>query len=97
MKEFAGVNRIRNSDDVLGNGTPCAKVQMADFAVAHLAFGQANRSTGSLEQCLGSSSPYTIPGRSAAKSDRVAVGLGAVAPSVQDDQDDGPLWRKAIY
>ena len=66
----------------------CANVEMADFAIAHLPVGQADGGTGSEHQSIGKFIQQRIVGRLTRQSDRVAFGLGAVAPTIEHGEDD---------
>jgi hypothetical protein len=41
----AGLDALRDAYEILGDHSPCAKVQVPDLAIAHLAFGQAHSQT----------------------------------------------------
>ena len=86
--EIAGADCCGYADDVLRHRSTCAKVQVAHFAVAHLAAGKAHRLAGCFEQSEGGSMDEAVPYRGSAEGNCVAVRLGSVAPSVQHDQDD---------
>ena len=68
---------------------PGAEVEMADLAVSHLACGQTHRRPDASSSVRGAAAPERVPGRSARERDRVAFGLRAVSPAVEDDQRDG--------
>ena len=70
-------------DDAAG-----ADVQVADFAVAHLAVGQADEVPAGLNQRVGILAQQAVVGGLAGQGDGVGLGLGAVAPAVEDDEDE---------
>lgn len=61
---------------------------MADFAVAHLAVGEADEVFAGAEEGVGEVAEESVVGGLAGLGDGVAVGLGAVTPSVEDGEDD---------
>ena len=71
------------------HNAPGADIEMADFAVAHLPFRQANSGPGSLDQGVGKLANQFVVSRLARQGDRVALRLCAVAPSVQHRQHNG--------
>jgi hypothetical protein len=70
-------------DDAAG-----ADVEVANFAVAHLSLGQANVGTAGVNQCVGIVAQQAVVGRLAGESDSVGLGFGAVAPAVEDYEDE---------
>src|SRR5690349_14639492 len=68
-------------DDAAG-----ADVEMADFTVAHLAFGKADGGTGSMDQSVGKFAEQFIVGGFAREGDGVAFGFCAVAPAIEDGE-----------
>ena len=61
---------------------------MAHFAVAHLAFGQADERAGGMNQRIGKIFQQAIVIGLAREGDGVAFGFGAVSPAVENGQDD---------
>ncbi len=72
-----------HADDAAG-----AEVEVADFAVAHLAVGEADEVFAGAEEGVGVVAEESVVGGFACLRDGVAVGLGAVTPSVEDGEDD---------
>ncbi len=68
-------------DDAAG-----ADVEVADFAVAHLAFGKADGGAGGLDQGVGEFAQEFVVSGFAREGDGVALGFGAVAPAVEDGE-----------
>ena len=66
----------------------CAEVEVADFAVAHLAVGEADEVLAGAEEGVGIVAEELVVGGFAGLGDGVAVGFGAVTPSVEDGEDD---------
>ena len=62
---------------------------MADFGVAHLAVGEADEVLAGAEEGVGIVAEELVVDGFAGLGDGVAVGLGAVAPAVEDGEDDG--------
>jgi hypothetical protein len=71
-------------DDAAGTN-----VEVTDFAVAHLAFGEADGGAGGVDHCVGEIFEEGVVGGFAGESDGVALGFGAVAPAVEHGEDDG--------
>jgi hypothetical protein len=69
-----------------------AHVHVADFAVAHLAVGQAHERARGVNQGVGKFAQQFVIGRLAGQSDGVTGGFGAIAPAVQHGQYDGTLF-----
>ncbi len=62
---------------------------MADFAVAHLAVGESDEVFAGAEEGVRVVAQEAVVGWLAGLCDGVAVGLGAIAPAVEDGEDDG--------
>ena len=77
-------------DDAAG-----AEVEMADFAVAHLAFGEADEVLAGADEGVGVFAEEVVVGGLTGEGDGVAVGVGAVAPAVEDGKDDG-FWHMQV-
>lgn len=61
---------------------------MADFRVAHLAVGQANKVIAGMEQSVGVLAEKLVVSGFAGLCNGVAMGLGAVAPAVEDRKNN---------
>ncbi len=66
-----------------------ADVEVADFGVAHLAFGEADARAGGLDERVGKFLQEAVVVRLASQGDGVAGGFGAVTPAVEHGEDDG--------
>ena len=77
-----------DAGDVHADDPSGAEVEMADFAVAHLAVGEADEVFAGAEEGVGVVAEESVVGGFAGLGDGVAVGLGAVTPSVEDGEDD---------
>ena len=86
--EFTGLDALGDADQVLGDHAAGAEVQVADLAVAHLAFGEADGESAGVEQGARKALPEPVPDRGGGQLDGVAFALGPVAPAVQNHQDD---------
>ncbi len=64
-----------------------ADVEVADLAVAHLAFGQADERAAGVDERVGILAQQAVVGGLAGECDGVGFGFGAVAPAVEDDED----------
>ena len=72
-----------HADDATG-----AQVEVADFAVAHLAVGEADEMLGGAQEGVGVVAQEHVVGGLAGLGYGVAMGFGSVAPAVEDGQDD---------
>src|SRR6516225_9248714 len=75
-----------DAGDVHVDDAARADIHVADFAVAHLAFGEADEWAGGLDQRVGKLAQQLVIGGLARKGDRVALRLRAVAPSIEHSQ-----------
>ena len=78
-----------DAGDVHPDDAPRAKVEVADLGVTHLAIGQADVVVAGAEECVRVVDQEFVVDGLAGQSDGVAVGLGAIAPAVEDGEDDG--------
>src|SRR5215471_3848891 len=60
---------------------------MADFAVPHLPFRQSDERSAGMDQRVGIFAQQAIVRRFARERDGISFRLGAVAPSVEDDEN----------
>ena len=74
-----------HADDAAG-----AEVEVADFAVAHLAVGEADEVLAGADEGVGVVAQERVVGGFAGEGDGVAVGVGAVTPAVEDGEN---YWR----
>src|SRR5579884_451408 len=65
-----------------------ANVQVSDFAVAHLTFGQSDERAASLNQRVRIFAQQAVVRRLTSEGDGIGVRFGAVTPAVEDDQNE---------
>src|SRR5262249_61208134 len=75
LEKRAGLDRFADADEVLHHDAAGAQIQMADLAVAHLAFGKAHGATGRMQQCCWVASNEGVPGWRIRESDGVSFTL----------------------
>ena len=86
-EEFAVLDHQLDAGDVHVDDAAGADVEMADFAVAHLPVGQADEVAAGLNQRVGIFAQQPVVGGLAGQRDGIGLGLGAIAPAVENDQD----------
>ena len=86
-EEFAVLDHQVDAGDVHVNDAAGADVEMPNFAVAHLPFGQADRRPAGLNQRVGIFAQQAVVVGLARERDGVGFGFGAVSPAVEDDED----------
>ena len=87
-KELAVLDHQIDSRDVHVNDAAGTDVEMADFAVAHLAFGQADKRAAGVDQSIRILAQQPVVGWLAGERDGVGFGFGAVSPAVEDDENE---------
>ena len=85
-KEVAVLNHQVNAGDVHVDDASGSNIQVANFAVTHLAFRQTDKRPARVNQRIGIFAQQAIVGGLARKRDGVGFGFGAVAPSIEDDE-----------
>src|SRR5208283_1376417 len=75
-----------NAGDIHVHDAAGADVEVADFAVAHLAHGEADGGAGGLDEGVGKSAEKFVVGGFAGQGDGIALGFGAVAPAIEDGE-----------
>jgi hypothetical protein len=90
-RKLAGGDELVDSGAVHVNDAAGADIQVADFAIAHLSDGKADGGAGGLDERVGKIFEDAIVVGLAREGDGVAFGFGAVAPAVEDGEDDG-FW-----
>src|ERR1700691_529224 len=80
--EFAAGDELVDARDVHVHDASCADIQVADFAIAHLSFGEADGGAGSMNERVGKLLQQAIVIWFARESDGVAFAFGAIAPAV---------------
>ncbi len=84
-EEFAVLDHELDARAVHVHDASRADVEVADFAVAHLTFGQSDVRTAGVNQGVGILAQQAVVGGLAGKRDGIGFGFGAVAPAVEDD------------
>ena len=87
-EEFAVLDHQVDAGDVHVHDAAGADVEMADFAVAHLPFGQSDERAAGVNQRVGILAQQAVVGGLAGERDGVGLGFGAVSPAVEDDEDE---------
>ena len=91
LLELAGRNQRVDARDVHLHDAPGADVQVAHFAVAHLPVGQADEVLRRADQRVGKLAQQLVVGGLARQRDGVVGGFGAIAPSVEDGENERTL------
>ena len=86
--EFTCLDALGDADQILGDHPAGADVQVADLAVPHLAFGEADGKAAGVEQGARKASPEPVPDRGGSQLDGVSFALAPVPPAVQNHQDN---------
>ena len=73
-----------HADDAAGT-----EVEVAYLGVAHLTVGETDEVIAGLQECVGVFAEKLVVDGLAGLGYGVAVGLGAIAPAVQDGENDG--------
>src|SRR5271154_530139 len=89
--KFAAGDDLVYARDVHMHDAAGADIQMADFTIAHLSFGEADGGAGGVDERVGKFLEEAIVIWFAREGDGVAGGFGAVAPAVEHGEDDG-FW-----
>src|SRR6202046_925281 len=87
-RKFAVGDELIDSRAVHVNDAAGPDIQVADFAVAHLSDGKTDSGTGRLDERIGKVLQDAVVVGLARESDGIAFGFGAVAPAVEDGEDD---------
>jgi hypothetical protein len=82
---FVGDEEI-DARDVHVDDTAGADVKVADFAVAHLALGEADGGAGGVDESVGKFAEEFVVVGFAREGDGVAFGFGAESPAVEDGE-----------
>lgn len=77
-----------DTGDVHADDASGTEVEMADFAVAHLAVGKSDVVVAGADEGVGVGGQELVVGGLAGERDSVAVSLRAVAPAVEDGEDN---------
>ena len=85
--EFAVSDQRVDARDVHLHNAARADIQVADFAVAHLPVGQADKVIRGLDQRVRKLAQQLVVVRLARQRDGVVGGFGAITPSIEDGQN----------
>ncbi len=94
LLEFVFRDELVDAGDVHVDDAAGAEIEVADFAVAHLAVGQADEVLGGADEGVGILAEQLVVGGLAGEGDGVVGGFGAVAPSVEDGEDERTLGHE---
>ena len=87
-EEFAVLDHQIDARDVHVHDAAGADVEVADFAVAHLAFGQPDKRAAGVNQRVGILAQQAVVGWLARERDGIGFGFGAISPAVEDDENE---------
>ena len=87
-EEFAVLDHQIDARDVHVHDAPRADVEVPDFAVAHLPFGQSDERPAGVNERVGILAQQPVVGRLARERDGVGFGFGTVSPAVEDDENE---------
>ncbi len=92
--ELAGGDQRVDARDVHLHNAAGADVQVADFAVAHLSVGQADKVIRGLNQRVGKLAQQLVVGGLARQRNGIVGGFGAIAPSIEDGENERMLGHE---
>jgi hypothetical protein len=92
-EEITVADGFVDAGEALVNDAPGAEGHMADFAVTHLAFRQADIQTGGGNEAFGIIGPELVPHRGICRINRVVFGVFRMAKAVEDNQYEGFFGR----
>src|SRR5579871_625816 len=82
------------------DNAPRSNIQVADFAISHLAVGKPDERTRSMDEGIRIFAQQFVVGRLARGGNGVALDGGSETPTVEDSEDQrsraGHYWRKAF-
>jgi len=88
-EEGAVLDRLVDASQVLVDDAAGPQVHVSHFRIAHLSFRQADGLARGSDQRVGAALPEGIPDRGAGGADGVVLGLFAVAPAIENEQQGG--------
>ena len=83
----------RDAYQILHHHASGAEIEVADFAVAHLALGKTDAEPRRFEQRARAARPERVPDRGVGEGDGVSFGFRAIAPAIEYDERD---WPRAL-
>src|SRR5579862_2794007 len=87
-KKFAVLDHQIDAGDIHVHDATGTDIQMSNFTVAHLPFGQAHKRTASVNQRIGIFAKESIVRRLPSESDGVSFGFGPIPPAVENDENE---------
>src|SRR5882757_5559751 len=87
-EELAVLDHQVDAGDVHMYDATGPDVEMSDLAVAHLSLGQSDERSAGVDERVRIFAQQTVVGRLARERNGVGLGLGAVPPAVEDDEDE---------
>ncbi len=97
FRELPCGNQRVDARDVHLHNAAGADVQVADFAVAHLPVGQADKVIGGLDQRVGKLAQQLVVSGLAGQRNGVVGGFSAIAPSVEDGQNERMIRFRHVF
>src|SRR5580658_2401440 len=88
-RKFTAGDELIHAGDVHSHDAAGADVQVAHFAIAHLSFGQTDEGAGGVNQSVGKFLEQAVVVWFTREGNGVAFGVRAIAPAVEDGEDDG--------
>ena len=85
-REFAALDGTVDACQILVDDPARAEVHVSHLGVAHLAAGQPDAGSGSVQPGLHGARPQPVPMRRTGRVDGVVVGLVAEPPAIEHDQ-----------
>jgi hypothetical protein len=87
-EELTILNHQVNARDIHMHNAPGADIQMPDFAVAHLPFGQSDERPTGVNQRVRIFAQQTVVDRFAREGDSICFGFGPVSPAVKNNENE---------
>jgi len=87
-EEFAVLDHQIDARNFHMHDAPGANIQMAHFAVAHLALGQPDKRPAGMDERIGIFAQQPVIRRLAREGDGVGLGFSPVSPAVEDDENE---------
>ena len=91
-EQFAILDHEIDLGDVHVDHAACANVEVADFAVAHLPGGQADKASAGMDQGVGKLGQQAIVVRLPRQRNRIGRGRRSITPAIEDDEDERTRW-----
>ena len=87
-EKFSVLNHQVDARNIHVDNAARAHIEMSNFAISHLPFGQSNERAAGMDQRIGIFAQHAVIRRLARERDGVGLGFGAVSPAVEDDEDE---------